>query len=208
MELGINQRFPNDRKGTVVRDDFQLISEQYVQDIEMFFESELFLTASLAIKEMVLSDALTDGQHWAPVSKLLFLNDDAWRISTFKYVTAVDVDGKQAPVTFARLSPSAKIKEKLRSESRATRNDIAGLYSAALMSATAAEARVDLIGRMNCELWKGQDYDFIPVQHFYGLLPSWDFDAVLPFLSRRWLATQHGLSAEAVYGVRSTQTAD
>lgn len=160
--------------------------------LESAFTSDAYKKVSESIKQdFMLSAALLDETQslrdtdWIPVREPVTLNGKPWHVFVFRHATATNILPKPVYLTFVRLAPPDSIKlalQTLAKEDAAWQSTVTE-YSAAATSDDLNRVKGDLMQMFESKIFPGKEFHFVPDPQAYGMLPHFDFDLVIPFIS-------------------------
>jgi hypothetical protein len=162
------------------------------KQLEEIFSSDEYKKVTEAIKkEFILSNKLMDEnglpreKDWTPVQEPVMVNGKAWKVFVFRFATTTEVLKSPVYLTFARIAPPDIIKQPLDvlSEGDATWKRAVEDYSAAIMSPDMERVKAELMQLFETTIYPNKNFHFTPDPQAYGLLPHFDFDFVIPFIS-------------------------
>lgn len=169
-----------------MNDELSTLLSQLYQDPDYLKAQELISRDFiLSNKELFDENGVLIEDHWGSVREPITLNSKDWGIKYLKMIKGVEVSQRPVLFTLVRVTPPNEFKEILRADNRESQEykDTAGEYSAALLSKEAGEAKHDIIRMLNEVVFNKRNYMLMPAKDMYGLLPQFDFDVILLYIS-------------------------
>lgn len=132
---------------------------------------------------LIQDDGTYDDTVWIPVEEPLVLPNGTW--SVFVYRNIGEFAHANGPVLFTmlRLVPPDEYKQALNEapESEAWK-EASAKYSADLISPEAAALKLSFVEVFQGQVYAGEPYAFFPASDTFGLLETYDFDALVPYV--------------------------
>jgi len=161
-------------------------------ELERIFASDEYKTVTEAIKkDFMLSRVFMneDGElkekEWTPVQEPVIILDKPWKVFVFRFATTTEALKSPVFLTFARIAPPDAIKLALDSlpQGDPKWQDAVKEYGEAAVSPDMDRVKAELMQLFETTIYPGKNFHFTPDPQSYGLLPHFDFDFVIPFIS-------------------------
>lgn len=117
--------------------------------------------------------------QWDTVTKPFEFEGEPFKIHILRPVSAVVCGTKQIAFAFVRLSPTEAAKRHLTS--------LGAQYLRMLLSLELFKLRSELMDLFNFTIYPDNKYFFFPIRDVWGLIPEYDHDLLLPYLSAKML---------------------
>jgi hypothetical protein len=165
-----------------------------VQDWSAFKAAQKVLCDGIFAAQLFVSDQGTVREsHWAPIAETVLIREKHWQVRRFNYVIGVPLPGTNTEVfaTAIRLVCPHSLKSVIQSEATKAANAQSDGYRSALAEYSTivmspppelATFLVQVSAFFEAQ-YPRNDYLFVPTTSYCGLLPHFDFDVVVPYIS-------------------------
>lgn len=140
---------------------------------------------------LIQEDGTYDANVWIPVEEPLVLPGGTWSVYVYRNIGEFAHGAGPVLFTVLRLVPPDEYKEALNElpESEAWK-EASGKYSADLLSHEAAALKLSFVEVFQSQVYAGEPYVFFPASDTFGLLETYDFDALIPYIDLETLNKQ------------------